>query len=65
MPVEIRELVIKTAVTATPEPGQAGQTSQTSMVGQIAPGDISKLRKEIVKEVTEEVLRILRQQTER
>ncbi|MDI3319784.1 DUF5908 family protein [Pinibacter soli] len=61
MPVEIRELTVKSVIGAN----QSGPANPTNMVGEIAPADISKLKKEIVKEVTEEVLKILRQQTER
>jgi hypothetical protein len=56
MPIEIKELHIKAVVSAKgTEHGRAG----------IKPEDISKLKKEITKEVTEKVLRIIRQKNER
>lgn len=55
MPIEIKELHIKAVVGAKDkEPS-----------GSIPREDISKLKKEITKEVTEKVLRTLRQKNER
>ena len=55
MPVEIKELIIKATVSnpGKPCPEALGQE------------DIDKLKKEITKEVTEKVLRILQQKNER
>jgi hypothetical protein len=61
MPVEIKELTVKAVI----GPSQPEPASASNMVGEIVPADILKLKKEIVKEVTEEVLKVLRQQTER
>ena len=55
MPIEIKELHIKAIVSATdkdPSPG-------------MKPEDLSKLKKEIAREVTEKILRTLRQKNER
>ena len=55
MPVEIKELIIKATVSSAskPCPEALGQE------------DIDKLKKEITKEVTEKVIRILQQKNER
>jgi hypothetical protein len=55
MPIEIRELVIK-AVVAAKEKEQPHGLKQE---------DINKLKKEITKEVTEKVLKTLKQKNER
>lgn len=55
MPIEIKELHIKAVVGARDK----------ELSGGIPPQDISKLKKEITKEVTEKVLRLLRQKNER
>lgn len=57
MPIEIKELHIKAVV--------AGKERESSMVGQLQPSDIARLKKEITKEVTDKVLRIIRQKNER
>jgi hypothetical protein len=54
MPIEIKELHIKAVVGANKEP-RTGLQQQ----------DLSKLKKEITKEVTEKILRALRQKNER
>jgi len=56
MPIEIKELHIKAAVGNN----VGNQTPQNS-----SPPDIEQLRQEIVKEVTEEVLRIIQLKLER
>jgi hypothetical protein len=56
MPVEIKELHIKAIVSS-------GQNLQQNW--SLNPEDILKLKKEITKEVTEKVLKILQQQNER
>ena len=55
MPVEIKELIIKATVSSTSQPCPEG----------LGQEDIDKLKKEITKEVTERVLRILQQKNER
>lgn len=55
MPIEIKELHIKAVVGARDKEPSAS----------LQPQDISKLKKEITKEVTEQVLRTLRQKNER
>lgn len=55
MPIEIKELHIKAVVGAKDKAPAAGLQAQ----------DISKLKKEITKEVTEKVLRTLHQKNER
>ena len=55
MPIEIKELHIKAVVSAgdrAPAPG-------------LRPEDIGRLKKEITKEVTEKILKALRQKNER
>ena len=56
MPIEIKELLIKAAVSSG-NPQQLNSASSTS--------DILKLKKQITKEVTESVLKILQQKSER
>jgi len=56
MPIEIKELVIKASV--------ANGSSQPP-VSTSRPADIQKLKKEIAKEVTERVLKTLKQNNER
>lgn len=56
MPIEIKELLIRAAV-SNGNPQQANSSSSTS--------DILKLKKQITKEVTENVLKILQQKSER
>jgi len=55
MPIEIKELHIKAVV--------GGNDKQPT--GNLQPQDISKLKREIVKEVMEKILRALRQKNER
>lgn len=55
MPIEIKELYIKAVVGAKDKEPAARLQQQ----------DISKLKKEITKEVTEKILRMLRQKNER
>ena len=57
MPIEIKELHIK-AVLAAKEPDNNKETT-------LSQEDINKLKKEITKEVTEKVIRLLRQKNER
>jgi hypothetical protein len=56
MPIEIKELHIRAVVAAA-----KSQQQNTSF----KPEDILKLKKEITKEVTEKVLKILQQKNER
>ncbi len=56
MPIEIKELQIKAIVATDKNPKQ-----NTSL----KPEDIFRLKKEITKEVTEKVLKILQQKNER
>jgi hypothetical protein len=56
MPVEIKELLIRAAV-SNGNPQQLNSASTTS--------DILKLKKQITKEVTENVLKTLKQKNER
>jgi hypothetical protein len=56
MPIEIKELVIRAAV-SNGNPQQLNSAIQTS--------DILKLKKQITKEVTERVLKTLKQKSER
>jgi len=56
MPIEIKELHIKAVVSSG-----AAQQQGTS----ILPGDMLKMKKEMIKEVTEKVLKILQQKNER
>jgi Cys-tRNA synthase (O-phospho-L-seryl-tRNA:Cys-tRNA synthase) len=56
MPIEIKELVIKAVVAS-------GNDQQAETV--LNPADILKLKKEIAKEVTERVLKTLKQKSER
>jgi DNA-binding Xre family transcriptional regulator len=55
MPIEIKELHIKAVVSPNDKEPRTGLQQQ----------DISKLKKEITKEVTEKILRALRQKNER
>jgi len=56
MPIEIKELHIKAIVSDREKPSEGQPLKQE---------DITKLKKEITKEVTEKVLRILQQKNER
>jgi hypothetical protein len=56
MPIEIKELHIKAVV-------DTGKNQQQS--SSLQQEDIAKLKKDIAKEVTEKVLRTLRQKNER
>lgn len=56
MPIEIKELHIK-AVVAGKEKEQGASA--------LKPEDITKLKKELTREVTDKVLRILQQKNER
>jgi hypothetical protein len=56
MPIEIKELHIKAVVAAKQKEESAGV---------LKAEDINKLKKELTKEVTDKVLRILRQKNER
>lgn len=56
MPIEIRELVIKAVVSGENERHAEAALSQA---------DIQKLKKDITKEVTERVLKNLKQKSER
>jgi hypothetical protein len=56
MPIEIKELLIKAAV---------GNNSNSQSPQNSSPPDLEKLRQEIVKEVTEEVLRLIQLKLER
>jgi hypothetical protein len=56
MPVEIKELHIKAVVG-----GRDREPSSQSL----KPEEVNKLKKEITKDVTDKVLRILRQKNER
>ena len=56
MPIEIKELHIKAVV---------GSSKNMQQQNAFSPEDILKLRKEISKEVTEKVLKILQQKNER
>jgi hypothetical protein len=56
MPIEIKELLIRAAV-SNGNPQQLNSASSTS--------DILKLKKQITKEVTESVLKTLKQKSER
>jgi hypothetical protein len=58
MPIEIRELHIKVAVTAGQEPGAAGRPVAASDGGE-------QVRQAIVAECVEQVLRILQNKMER
>lgn len=55
MPIEIKELHIKAVVSGEEKPTGNSFSSE----------EIAKLRKELTKEVTEKVLRILQQKNER
>ena len=56
MPIEIKELHIKAIVGG--KPNNTGD-------GRLKSEELSRLKKEIAKEVTEKILRILRQKNER
>jgi len=56
MPVEIKELLIRAAV-SNGNPQQQNSASSTS--------DILRLKKQITKEVTESILKTLKQKSER
>ena len=58
MPIEIKELVIKASVS-----GSGGNNLQTGLA--MHPAEILKLKKEIAREVTESVLKTLKQKSER
>jgi hypothetical protein len=55
MPIEIKELHIKAVVGGNNEPAE----------GNISQQDIAKLKKEIMRELTEKILRKLHQKNER
>ena len=55
MPIEIKELHIKAVISGEQKP--AGK--------QFSSDEIARLRKELIKDVTEKVLRILQQKNER
>lgn len=55
MPVEIKEVHIKAVISA----------SKKEPEGSIKASDIAKLKKEITKDVTEKIMRILQQKNER
>lgn len=55
MPIEIKELHIKAVVDAR----------EREIVSTIKQQDLAKLKKEITKEVTEKILKTLRQKNER
>ena len=55
MPIEIKELHIKAVV---------GSKEKASTAG-LQPQEINKLKKDIIKEVMEKILRALRQKNER
>lgn len=57
MPIEIKELHIKAVIT--------NREKQTDSTKALSQEDINKLKKEITSEVTDKVLRILRQKSER
>lgn len=57
MPIEIKELHIKAVV--------AGKEKASTPSTQLQSGDIARLKKEIIKEVTDKVLRAIRQKNER
>ena len=56
MPIEIKELHIKAVI--------SGKEKKTD-AALVSASEIAKLRKELAKEVTEKVLRILQQKNER
>lgn len=56
MPIEIKELHIKAVV--------SGKEKEKQPSG-LTADDITKLKKEVTKEVTEKVLKILKQKSER
>jgi hypothetical protein len=56
MPIEIKELHIKAIVSDREKPSEGHSLKQE---------DIAKLKKEITKEVTEKVIRLLQQKNER
>jgi hypothetical protein len=57
MPIEIKELHIKAVV--------AGKEKEPSAGTNLKPEEIIRLKKEIIQEVTDKVLRVLRQKNER
>ena len=57
MPIEIKELHIKAVV--------SGKEKENNRAAMVDPEEINKLKKEITKEVTDKILRILRQKNER
>lgn len=57
MPIEIKELHIKAIVSPREKENSKGAVMN--------PDEINKLKKDITKEVTDKVLRILRQKNER
>ncbi len=56
MPIEIKELHIKAVISDTNKPSE---------VPSLTKEDITKLKKEITKEVSDEVMRMLQQKNER
>ena len=57
MPVEIKELHIKAVVSE--------KNNQQNSTANLSMEDLNRLKKEIAKDVTDKVLRILRQKNER
>jgi len=57
MPIEIKELHIKAIVSPKEKESSKGAV--------MSPDEINKLKKDITKEVTDKVLRILRQKNDR
>lgn len=56
MPIEVKELVIKAVV---------GEKNKEVITTALTQEEISKLKKEITKDVTEKVIRMLQQKNER
>lgn len=56
MPIEIRELQIRAAV---------GSSTSTPSTQQSSPADLDRVKQEIIKEVTEDVLRLIQLKLER
>ncbi|WP_165784644.1 DUF5908 family protein [Solitalea longa] len=57
MPIEIKELHIKAVV--------SGKESESNRPAVLSQDDINKLKKDITKDVTDRVIRFLRQKAER
>ncbi|MBC7849293.1 MAG: hypothetical protein H7Y31_06140 [Chitinophagaceae bacterium] len=56
MPIEIKELHIKAVIS---------DEKKTEVTGTVSAEEITKIRKELTKEITEKVIRILHQKNER